>query len=200
MAIMEWFKLIVSGLISSAAVLGGIFFFAQESFKNILSRRLESFKHDLGVEATRRQVALQSQIQFKERQLSEFYGPTYALLRRIRPIDELWNAGKLQAISDAAVEVICDSNNRIADIILSKCHLIQGDKIPESYTHFLTHVAIWHAFLKSPLRGWPETPALPEAYYTTDFEKDIYGTTETLKRELYQLYQRYGLETNQDSL
>jgi hypothetical protein len=39
--------------------------------------------------------------EFKERQLSEFYGPIYALLKRIRPIDDLWNAGRLEEIDVA---------------------------------------------------------------------------------------------------
>jgi len=154
---------------------------------------MEKHKQELGIEATRRQLALQSQIRFKERQLSEFYGPIYALLKRIRPIDDLWNAGRLKEVDDAARKVIQESNNKIVDIILSKSHLIQGQKIPDSYTHFLSHVAVWHAFWDLQGDNWKAYKALPEAHYQMEFEQDIFLTTETLKRELYDLYEQYGL-------
>jgi hypothetical protein len=201
---MEWLISIISGLVSSSAVIAAIFFIGRESFKNALSKNLESFKHDLstdlesfkhdlGLESTRHQFALQSQIQFRERQLSEFYGPIYALLKRIRPIDNLWNEGKLRDVDDAIREVICESNNRIVEIILNKSYLIRGDSIPESHTHFLAHVAVWHAFLNSSHKGWPKSPKLPEAYYKMEFEEEVFRTAEALKRELHELYKRYGL-------
>jgi len=49
-----------------------------------LNRTLERFKYDLGLDVNRRGLTLQSQIQCKEKQLAEFYGPIYALLKRIR--------------------------------------------------------------------------------------------------------------------
>jgi len=191
---MGWLKSIAAGLVSSTVVIAAIFFISRESFKNILDRSLESHKHELGVEATRRELALQSQIQFKERQLSEFYGPIYALLKRIRPIDDLWNKGKLETIDEAAKKVMRDSNDRIVEIILTKSHLIQGDQIPKSYTQFLTHVPVWHAFLDHPSKNWSAYQKLPEAFYDTAFEQEVYATTEQLKRDLYQLYQEYGLK------
>lgn len=189
---MDWLPSIVSGLVSAASVTAVITFVARQSFQTFVDRRLESFKHDLGVEATRRQLALQSQIQFKERQLSELYGPIYAYLKRIRPIDDLWNEGRLKSIEAAAKQVIRESNDRIVEIILAKCHLIDGDCIPASYTRFLTHVPIWHAFLDAP-GNWNDYHNLTEALYDMDFEREIYSTTEKLKRELHQLHSAYGL-------
>jgi hypothetical protein len=199
-----WLRTILSGVLSSTVVLAVIFFVGRESFRALLKRELEAFKFELtskletikselGIEATRKQLTLQSQIQFKERQLSEFYGPIYAHLKRIRPIDDLLNENRIQPIDDVARQVVRESNNKIVDIILTKSSLIQGDRIPESYTHFLTHVAIWHAFLDSPLGGWPKSSTLPEADYQMEFEKEIYATTEALKKELYILYEQYGL-------
>src|SRR5215469_8971318 len=127
----NWLASVLSGIVASGAVVGLIYFLGKEAYKDLLNRHLEEFKsrlnHDLevfklglnqdlerhkqelGIEATRRQLALQSQIQFKERQLSEFYGPIYALLKRIRPVDDLWNAGRLEEIDVAARKVIQDS-------------------------------------------------------------------------------------------
>ena len=154
-----------------------------------------SFKHDLSLESTRHELALRSQIDFRERQLSECYGPIYALLKRIRPIDNLRQEGKLRDIDAEAIKVIRESNDRIADIILNKSHLIRGDKIPESYTRYLLHVAVWHAFLNTPHRGFPDPKKVDvsEAYYVKDFEEEVFQTTESLKRELFELYQHYGI-------
>ena len=74
---------------------------------------------------------MKSQIDFKEKQLSEFYGPIYALLKQIRPLDDLWNAGKLGAADRSIVAAIRKANDRIVEIILAKSHLVQGDRIPE---------------------------------------------------------------------
>jgi hypothetical protein len=141
----NWLTSVLSGMVASGAVVCLIYFLDKEAYKNFLKRNLEHFKirlsedlelfkfdlnkdmerhkQELGIEATRRQLALQSQIQFKERQLSEFYGPIYALLKRICPIDDLWNAGRLTEIDATARHVIQDSNNKIVEVILSKSHL-----------------------------------------------------------------------------
>jgi hypothetical protein len=58
----------------------------------------------------------------------------------------------------------------------------------------LTHVAVWHAYLKTEHEGIPfEESDFPEAYYNDSFEKEIFAVTESLKRELEELYARYGL-------
>jgi hypothetical protein len=171
------------------ALIGGLLFLAGYW----VNKSLEAFKHDLGLDATRRQLTLQSQIQFKEKQLAEFYGPIYALLKRIRPIDDLWNQEKVRDVDDTIIRVIRDSNNRIVDIILTKSHLIRGNTIPESYTRFLTHVAVWHAFWDNPSRDWSAYAKLRDAQYDMKFEEEVFQTTEALKQELDALYQQYGL-------
>ncbi|MEW6494571.1 MAG: hypothetical protein AB1589_18940 [Cyanobacteriota bacterium] len=162
-----------------------------------INRALERFKFDLGLNTSRHGLASKSQIDFKERQLAEFYGPIYALLKRIQPIDDMWNQGKVGSVDKLIVEIIRDSNNRIVDIILAKSHLIDGDGISESYTRFLTHVAVWHAFWDTPDRDWSDYAQLRDAQYDSEFEKEIFQTTEKLKQELYVFYQEYGLPASQ---
>ena len=91
---------------------------------------------------------------------------------------------------------IKDSNNRIVEIILTKSNLIHGYGIPPSYTHFLTHVAVWHAFWDDPNADWATYEKLPEAHYDEAFEKEIFRTTEDLKHELDQLYEQYGINVS----
>jgi hypothetical protein len=159
-----------------------------------LNRMLEKTKHDLGLDATRHQLTAQSQIRFKESQLGEFYGPIYALLKQIRPLDDLWNNGKLGGTEKEIVASIRKANNKIVDIILAKSYLIRGDKIPEDYTRYLTHVAIWHAYLDDPNANWSEYRKLRESHYDLNFEKGVFKETEELKKELNALYHQYGIQ------
>ena len=71
----------------------------------------------------------------------------------------------LKDVDDAIIRVIRDSNNRVVDIILAKIHLIHGHMIPESYTRFLTHVAVWHAFWDNPNSDWSAYASLRDAHY-----------------------------------
>jgi hypothetical protein len=158
------------------------------------NRALERFRHALDIDATRRQLTANSQIQFKEKQLAEFYGPIYAFLKRIRPIDDLWNEGQVKEVDDAIIKLIRESNDRIVEIILSKSHLIRGSTIPESHTRFLTHVAVWHAFWDHPNADWSQYGKIRDAQYDRGFEKEVFDTTELLKRELQLLYEQYGIE------
>ena len=100
-----WLRSIGAGLFSAAAVVAAVVFLARTSVTDWIDRRLERIKHELGLEATRRELLLRSQIEFKERQLAEFYGPIYAFLKRGRPIYNLWTAGRLDDIQDATRDV-----------------------------------------------------------------------------------------------
>ena len=191
----EWLRSMGAGLVSAAAVLAAVAFLARTSLTSWIDQRLERLKHELGLEATRRELLIRSQIEFKERQLAEFYGPIYALLKRGRPIYDLWKAGRLHEIEGATRELFITANNRIVEIILTRSHLIRGPEIPESFTRFLTHVAVWHAYAETPHKGVPfSREQFPEAFSPDGFEKEIVSTTEGLKRELDELYHRYGLE------
>jgi hypothetical protein len=179
-------------LVIDKVLIGGILIVAGFG----INRALERFKFDLGLNTSRHGLASKSQIDFKEKQLAEFYGPIYALLKRIRPIDDMWNQGRVGSVDKTIVEIIRDSNNRIVDIILTKSYLIDGAGISESYTRFLTHVAVWHAFWDTPDRDWSDYDQLRDAQYSFDFEKEIFQTTENLKQELYDFYKEYGLPGN----
>ncbi len=103
--------------------------------------------------------------------------------------------GRLKAIEADTRELFTAANDEIVRIILTNSHLIQGNEIPKSFTHFLTHVAIWHAYLKTPHKGVPfKQDEFPEAYYPDGFEHEIFAITETLKRDLDELHQKYGVQ------
>jgi hypothetical protein len=191
---MDWVQFLVGSLISTSAVVAIAVFVARESFGRLLDARLERFKHDLQVEATTRELTMQSQIEFKERQISELYGPIYAMLKRGRTLVRLWREGKLADVEGQFWTLARSTNQAIEELILGKSHLIEGDRIPDSFVQFLTHVPIWHWFGETT-QGPPPLPPeeFPEAYYAEEFEREIYATTERLKRELHELYVRFGL-------
>ena len=191
---MDLVKAIIAGIVSSASVIAVAAFIGRESFKRVLDKQPERFKHELGVDAKTRELTLKSQIEFKERQLADFYGPIYALLKRGRPIYDHWENERLDEINSDLETLFVTANNRIVEIILNKSHLISGDEIPGSFVDFLTHVAVWHAFLKTKHKAVPfEKEDFPEAYYNNEFEQEIFRTTKSLKLDLDNLYRRYGL-------
>jgi len=197
---MNWFQIMLGSLISTTSVVTVVAFLTRESFSRLLDRKLEQYKHQLEIDIKKHELALDAQIEFKEKQLSEFYGPIYALLKRGRTIYKYYQDGKLSDIGEYLRKMAVDANNAIVNIILTKSHLIEGNTIPLSYIHFLTHVEIWHAYLETEFEGVPYPQSeFPEAYYPIEFEKDIYSTTETLKFELQDLYRQYGIISQEKS-
>jgi hypothetical protein len=158
-----------------------------------LNRKLEKVRHELGLLSARTQITRQSEIQYRERQLSEFYGPVYALLKQIRPLDDLWSAGKLSGTDQAVIQHIRRANDRVVEILLTKSYLMEGDVIPQSFNQFLTHAALWHAYMDAPDADWESWRTLQEAHYDRAFETTVYASTEDLKRQLSELYEQYGL-------
>src|SRR5215471_8596100 len=137
---MDWWRALLTGVISTSSVIAITAFLAREWFKGALDQRFERFKHDLQKEAKAHELTLKSQIEFKERQLSEFYGPIYSRLKRGRAIVAYYRDQKLTAIEGKFWELARRTNTEIEQILLTKSHLIEGDVIPKSYIQFLIHV------------------------------------------------------------
>ncbi|ANH66651.1 hypothetical protein [Mitsuaria sp. 7] len=168
---------------------------AQElSLQFQLGRQSEEFKQQLQVDAKTRELMLKAQIDFRERQLGELYGPIYALICRWNTLWELEKSGRLTDIESETLTLYVASNDSIVNLLLTKSHLVDGERIPDSSTKFLTHVAIWHAYMKTKHKGVPfSDEELPQAYYPQEFSDEIVATTVRLKRELYELHRRYGV-------
>ena len=115
------------------------------------------------------------------------------MLKRGRILVRLLREGRLQPI-DAQFWVLANkTNDEIERILLERSDLIEGGSMPQSQIQFLTHVALRRAFGEATHAIPPPRDELPEAWYSEDFEREIYETTERLKRELEELYRRYGL-------
>lgn len=191
---MEFLNYLVAGLLSGGLVLAASIYLFQQAFSRLLDKQMEVFKQQLQVDTKMRELTLKSQIDFRERQLGEFYGPIYAYLRRGKPIYRLWVEGRLDEIEPDINRLFVEANDAIVAIILGKSHLVAGARVPDSFTRFLTHVAVWHGYMKTEHGGVPlSQEEFPEAYYPADFEEEIVTTTERLKEELFELHNKYGL-------
>jgi hypothetical protein len=192
----NWYEILLGSLLSTTAVVTIAAFVARESFVKLLDRHLATFQHELDIDAKRQELTIKSRIEYRERQLAEFYGPIYAILKRGRPVHKLWIGGRLDQIDKQLRELSVTSNNAIVEIILHKSHLIDGDEIPQSFIHYLSHVVIWHAHLEAGIGGVTVSESeLPEAYYPISFENDVFETTERLKRELDALHRDAELKS-----
>jgi hypothetical protein len=190
----EFFQVFFGSILSSAVIIAAAVFVFKESFKRLLDQRIETYRHQLGIDAKTRELALKSQLEFRERQLAEFYGPIYALLKQGKPIYKFWELNRLEDISDEVRDFFRHANETIVSIIQTKSHLIVGEKFPESFLHFMTHVTVWHAFidLRRDMVYPFEKEEFPEAFFPEQFNTDIFETTERLKKELFELHAKYG--------
>jgi hypothetical protein len=190
---MDFLTTVLSGLLSGGAVLGvGVYIF-QASFNRLLDQKMEVFKQQLQVGTTLRELTLKSQIEFRERQLGEFYGPIYAILSRNVPLWEHFEQHKLDRILPAINQLFVDGNTTIVKILLEKANLIVGNEIPVSYIDFLVHASVWTAFRKTGNGEVPSKAQYPEAWYPDAFQEAIFATTKQLKQELADLHARYGV-------
>ena len=183
---------IVNLLLSSAviatiiAILGRLY----------MDKKFETLKHELSLTATMRELTLKSQINFKERQLSEYYGPIYARLMRGKKLDKLWRQGKLERVKPEVLALFVQANEENVQTILNKSDLTVGNELPDSYIDYLVHVAVWDPLLR---RNPPEIPpyedeGFEDGKFPPEFEESIKKTMEELKREISEWYKKDGLE------
>ena len=161
-----------------------------------VNRKLAALRHDLGLKATTYELTLRAQIEFRERQLSEFYGPIYARLMRGNKLFQLWRQGKLDRVEKDILALFVQANEDNVQTILNKSDLIDGNGIPDSYIRYLVHVAVWDPFLKKTPAEIPPygDEGFQDGLYPDDFGESITLTMEKLKQEISELYEAYGFE------
>lgn len=141
-----------------------------------------------------RGIVGEAEIQYRQQQLSEFYGPLYAYMQGSQPIYDLWMAGKLHHVNDPVKARFREQNECVLSIIRTKAHLIDEGVFPNELARFMTSVTIWNLYT-SLQGGLPkEVAELPEASFPREFQEYIYAKTEELKAELERLYKKYGVK------
>ena len=80
-----------------------------------------------------RGIVGQAEIQYRQQQLSEFYGPLYAYLKGLEVLYRLWMAGKLHHVNEAVKANFRQQNQAMLNVIRAKAHLIDEETFPHQY-------------------------------------------------------------------
>jgi|GEM_PF-1094914 len=135
----------------------------------------------------------EADLEFRQRQLEEFYGPIYASLKLSSEIYPLWMQGKFQEVNQEIIALFKHQNDEIVTILKTKAHLMDGGEFPPEFIKFMTSATIWGMYCTHP-----EHPYLPDHVASLDqikwpqeFERHIFTKTEELKQTLDVLLTKY---------
>jgi hypothetical protein len=169
-----------------------------------LNRLIERFKAAMARENDRERLRTQKQIEYIERQLSEFYYPIYVRLhvdgatwRRI--LDRQHGNDDLRSRVGAQIEkdVLLPNHEAIVAIIQSKIHLAESDQEAfDAMLAYVRHVAVYRA-MRAVGCNDRDPIALGEPW-PKQFLPNIERTTYRLQREYDELLGP-GLKTTQQS-
>lgn len=174
----------------SSAVLGGLM--ASGVLKLVLDRSLSA---SLSRVLKKNEIGGKAELEYREKQIAEFYGPIYSYLEANKVIYPLWLDGKLKEVNYEVIKMFKEQNDHIIDIITNKAHLIDSEKMPKEFTAFTTSSKIWNMYcIRENEPYLPEHVAnLPEVKWPKHFEEHIHEKTIELKRRLNELYDKYKI-------
>jgi hypothetical protein len=135
----------------------------------------------------------QTDLEFRKRQLEEFYGPIYASLKLSSEIYPLWLNQNFKEVNFDVITLFKKQNDEIISILKNKAHLIDGAEYPPEFIKFMTSATIWGMYCSRI-----DQPYIPEHLnhleqikWPAEFENHIFTKTEHLKRNLDNLLVKY---------
>jgi hypothetical protein len=142
----------------------------------------------------RADVLWRSELDYRERQLSELYGPAYGYVKTSQEIYDLWMEKKTPEINLKVKQLLTKQNEFMRDLLISKAHLMEGAQMPESISRYATSTLIFDFYASSTEEGYVPEPLRsdPRTKYPEDFDKHIIETTERLKERIDQLHAKYS--------
>jgi hypothetical protein len=172
-------------------------FATKEDFDLLLKQTQQTAQATEEIKATisRQSLVGQSELDFRKRQLAEFYGPIYARMKSSKDLYPMWMSGKLSAVNKEIIQKFRQDNEIIAQIIVSNIHLIDGNTIPQALIDYMTSTTIWNLYTARLETPWIDNDVaqLEKAKWSTDFEDYIIIKTEELKMRLDELHQKYTI-------
>jgi len=174
----------------SSAVVGALL--ASGVFKLLLEKSLTASLTRILKE---REIAGHAELDYRQKQVEEFYGPIFSYLEANKVIYPLWLSGKLTEVNYEIIKMFKAQNDHITEIITNKAHLIDGERMPEELTAFTTSAKIWNMYcIRQDAPYLPDHVAsLPEVKWPDRFEGYIHDKTFELKSRLNELYQKYQI-------
>jgi hypothetical protein len=143
---------------------------------------------------SREDVLWRSELDYRERQLSELYGPAYAIVKTESDIYNLWINGQMKEVNLQVKQYFHEHNNKITGLIISKAHLIEGATMPDCFVRFITDPVVFglYAVPRNDGQVPDELAKHPRVQYPLDFNEHIIKTTEQLKSRIEFLHNKYA--------
>jgi hypothetical protein len=147
----------------------------------------------------RRKEQLDASHNFLQSQLEQLYGPLAFLIQQSRRSrqdllaalgrDQIFVAG--QELTDSERKAwlfwiendIFPRNDKISDLLTGQTHLIEGDRVPQSYLDFLDHHTSWKLSHLRWKQDNVEYPLRSRVDYPDDFQQQVIDTFEKLKEK-----------------
>jgi hypothetical protein len=135
----------------------------------------------------------EADLEFRKRQIEEFYGPIYASLKLCSEIYPLWIQGALKEVNQDIIALFKSHNDEITTILKTKAHLMDGGEFPPEFIKFMTSATIWGMYCTRPDQPYiPEHIAdIEQVKWPKEFESHIFTKTEELKKTLDILLVKY---------
>lgn len=142
---------------------------------------------------SRSDVIWRGELVFRQRQLEELYGPLYGYLKSQKEIYDIWIEGNMSERNEAVKKLFTDQNEKIRNLIVAKAHLIEGDKMPDSFVRFATSSLIFDLYAIGTEGQVPQHLRKDSrAKYPNEFNKHVYDVTEALKNRIESLNQQFA--------
>jgi hypothetical protein len=131
---------------------------------------------------------------YRQEQLSQLYGPVYAILGSQIQTFDLWVTGKMSEKNKEVKEYFVAQNERICEIITSHAHLIEGQVFPQSFTNFFTSALIFKLYAGTSDAGEVPKHLTRRALNMPfgEFSSDIISVTQALKSRLENLHLKHA--------
>jgi len=123
----------ILGIFLASALGAGAFF--KFSAEKIIETGLQKALHQ-------ETLLTETDLEFRKRQIEEFYGPIYASLKLTSELYPLWIEGKFQEVNQEIIDLFKSHNDEIISILKSKAHLIDGAELPPEFVKFMTSATI----------------------------------------------------------
>jgi hypothetical protein len=135
----------------------------------------------------------EADLEFRKRQIEEFYGPIYASLKLSSEIYPLWMQGSLKEVNPDIIALFKRQNDEITTILKTKAHLMDGGEFPPEFIQFMTSATIWGMYCTRPDQPYvPENVAsMEQVKWPQEFENHIFSKTEELKETFDMLLVKY---------
>jgi hypothetical protein len=135
------------------------------------------------------------ELEFRERQLAEFYGPLYGYLHSQVELVDLWLEGKLHEKNHEIKQLFLRQHMTVRELIVSKAHLIDSSSMPDFFTRFMTSTIVWDMYAAASPDGRvpDEIRSDLRIKYPTEFNEHIFATTVRLKKRIEDLHTRFAI-------